>query len=137
MSGIKATDTGPELAVRKGLHRGGFRYRLHDRRLPGRPDLVFPKHGAVIFVNGCFWHGHDCQLFKWPKTRSGFWREKILGNKDRDRRNHAQLLADGWRVGHVWECALKGNGRWTEDQVVKTCAVWLGSTRRELVIQGN
>ena len=80
MSGIRGKNTRPELLIRKGLHARGFRFRLHDKRLPGKPDLVLPKYSAVIFVHGCFWHGHDCHLFKWPQSRREFWRKKITRN---------------------------------------------------------
>jgi DNA mismatch endonuclease (patch repair protein) len=108
MSGIRGKDTKPEMIVRRGLHARGFRFRLHDKRLPGKPDLVFPKYHAVIFVHGCFWHGHGCHLFKWPKTREAFWREKIEGNQERDAEINQQLMRTGWRVIEIWECALKG-----------------------------
>jgi DNA mismatch endonuclease (patch repair protein) len=107
MSGIRGKDTAPEMVIRRGLHARGFRYRLHDRRLPGRPDLVLPKYRAVIFVHGCFWHGHGCHLFKWPKTREDFWREKIQGNMRRDRAQTALLKQQGWRSTVVWECELR------------------------------
>ena len=84
MSNIRGKDTRPEMTVRRGLHARGFRYRLHDRRLPGRPDLVFPRCHALILVHGCFWHGHNCHLFRWPESRAEFWRGKINGNKARD-----------------------------------------------------
>ena len=87
ISGIRGQNTKPELAVRSQLHRIGFRFRVHCRDLPGKPDLVFRKHNAVIFVHGCFWHGHDCHLFRWPTTRSEFWREKINSNIARDHRH--------------------------------------------------
>ncbi len=137
MSGIRGTDTKPELEIRRGLHRRGFRYRLHDRRLPGRPDLVFPGRKAVIFVNGCFWHGHDCHLFRWPRSRKAFWRSKITGNRLRDIATRTRLLDEGWRVCSVWECALKGRKRQPADSVVGRCAVWLASTQQELEIQGE
>ena len=117
MSGIRGTDTKPELVVRKLLHRRGYRYRLHDRRLPGRPDIVLPKYRAVIEVNGCFWHGHNCHLFKWPQSRKKFWKDKILGNKARDERNIRVLMENGWRVLVVWECALKGAGALSLDEL--------------------
>ena len=107
MSGIRGKDTKPEMVVRRGLHARGFRFRLHDKRLPGKPDLVFPKYRAVIFVHGCFWHGHDCDLFKWPKTREAFWREKINRNSERDRRTIGLLLGVGWSVKVVWECEVR------------------------------
>lgn len=107
MAGIKGKNTKPEIIVRKELFRRGFRYRLHGRKLPGKPDLIFPKYNAVLFVNGCFWHKHDCKLFKWPKSRPDFWCEKILGNVERDKKNHALLKEKGWKVITAWECSIK------------------------------
>ncbi len=107
MSGIKGKNTKPELIIRKSLHAKGFRFRLHVRDLPGKPDLVFPKYGAVLFVNGCFWHGHGCKYFKVPGTRTEFWLEKIGSNKERDERSTALLITAGWRVATVWECAVR------------------------------
>lgn len=127
MSGIKGKDTKPEILVRRGLHASGFRFRLHRKDLPGSPDLVLPKYRAVIFVNGCFWHGHDCRLFKWPQTRPEFWREKIEGNIDRDRRQIAALKKLGWRVGVLWECELKGRGQTHRVEVIARIAEWLKS----------
>lgn len=137
MSGIKSFDTKPEMMLRQGLHRLGFRYRLHDKKLPGKPDLVFPKHHAVLFVNGCFWHGHSCHLFKWPKSREDFWKAKIVANTERDRRNLDKLGEDGWRVGLIWECALKGRSRKPFDIVIRDCATWLSSKKQRLEIRGN
>ena len=97
MAGIRGKNTKPEMIIRRGLHARGFRYLLHDKRLPGKPDLVLPKHRAVIFVNGCFWHGHDCPLFKWPKTRKGFWRTKIARNRENDESAVIALRRSGWR----------------------------------------
>lgn len=108
MAGIKGKNTKPELIIRKELFRRGFRYRLHDRTLPGKPDIILPKYKTVIFVNGCFWHKHDCKLFKWPKSRPDFWREKILGNVERDKKNLVLLKSNGWNTITIWECALKG-----------------------------
>lgn len=108
MAGIRGKDTRPEMILRRGLHARGFRFRLHDRRLPGSPDLVFPGRRAVIFVHGCFWHGHGCHLFRLPATRQEFWRAKIEGNAARDALAEGALAADGWRVLSIWECALKG-----------------------------
>ena len=99
MAGIRGSDTKPELAIRSALHRRGFRFRLRRRDLPGKPDLVFPKHSAVIFVHGCFWHGHDCHLFRWPGTREEFWRDKITSNAARDRRQRSALL----EAGGAWQ----------------------------------
>lgn len=106
MSGIRGKDTKPEMIVRKALHRAGYRYRLHVKDLPGKPDIVLPKHKTVIFVHGCFWHHHDCKKFKWPKTRPEFWREKIQGNVKRDRNAVSDLNKLGWRVFVVWECEI-------------------------------
>lgn len=125
MSGIKGADTKPEMIIRSGLHKRGFRFRLHDKRLPGKPDLVLPKYNAVIFVNGCFWHKHDCHLFKWPKTRQEFWRKKIEGNAARDERNVQALLDEGRRVMTIWECALKGRTRRPVDEVLDSVGSWL------------
>lgn len=125
MAAIRGADTKPELIIRRGLHTRGFRYRLHDRKLPGRPDLVFPKYNAVILVNGCFWHGHRCALFKWPKSREEFWRAKIEGNLGRDKRNIVQLSTAGWRVGIVWECALKGKFRLPHGDFFARLSEWL------------
>ncbi|NTU49932.1 MAG: DNA mismatch endonuclease Vsr [Desulfobulbaceae bacterium] len=111
MSGIHGKNTKPEILVRSMLHRQGFRFRLHDRKLPGKPDIVFPRYHAVIFVNGCFWHGHECRLFKWPETRSEFWRKKIMRNRYLDHKSQEALLTNGWRVGIVWECTLRAGKR--------------------------
>lgn len=125
MSGIKGRDTKPELLLRSGLHRSGFRFRLHAPELPGKPDIVFPRYNAALFAHGCFWHGHDCHLFKLPSTRQEFWRTKIERNQAVDARATAALIRMGWRVGVVWECALKGRTRLPLDDVIMTCAVWL------------
>lgn len=109
MSGIQGKNTKPELLVRKYLHGRGLRFRLHARELPGKPDLVFPKYKAVVFVHGCFWHGHECTLFKWPQTRAEFWKEKIVRNRANDKRAVTSLMTGGWRVCVVWECALRKN----------------------------
>ncbi len=107
MSSIRGKDTRPEILVRQALHAQGYRFRLHDKKLPGRPDIVLKKHKTVIFVHGCFWHGHDCKYFKWPKTRPEFWRQKIEGNKARDEMHQQKLKELGWNVKVVWECELK------------------------------
>jgi DNA mismatch endonuclease (patch repair protein) len=107
MSGIRGKNTKPEMLIRKELHARGFRFRLHRKDLPGRPDIVLPRHNAVIQVQGCFWHGHACQLFKYPENNAAFWREKIHSNRERDARTNAALIALGWRVLTVWECATR------------------------------
>lgn len=108
MRAVRARDTGPECAIRKALFAKGFRYRLNDRRLPGSPDLVFPKYRAVLFVHGCFWHGHGCTRGdREPKTNAAYWREKIARNRKRDQAAVAALRRMGWRVKISWECDLK------------------------------
>ena len=109
MALIKGKDTGPELKVRRLVHRMGFRYRLHGQGLPGKPDLVFPASKAVIFVHGCFWHQHPdptCKLARLPKSRKDFWRPKLEMNRVRDVRNRTALASAGWRVLELWECQL-------------------------------
>lgn len=106
MSRIRGKDTKPEMLVRRFLHRQGFRYRLHAKELPGRPDLVLPKYATAVFVEGCFWHGHVCQGGRIPTKNSKFWKAKILANRARDQRNYRKLAKAGWRVVRVWECQL-------------------------------
>ncbi len=98
MAAIRGKDTRPEMIIRRGLHARGFRFRLHAAGLPGKPDLVFPKYRAVVLVNGCFWHGHECSMFRWPSSRQEFWKEKITGNKRRDLANLEGLADAGWRT---------------------------------------
>ena len=124
MAGIRGKDTGPELALRSGLHARGFRFRIHRPDLPGKPDLVFPKYNAVLFAHGCFWHGHDCHLFKWPQTRAEFWEAKVEANKRRDAISMKKLNDRGWRIGIVWECALKGRTRLEMDELLDRCENW-------------
>lgn len=107
MAGIQGKNTRPELFLRKALHAMGFRYRLGGKGLPGKPDIIFPKKRVVIFVHGCFWHMHECKYFKWPATNPQFWREKLDGNVQRDRRVTGELQSKGWTVLTVWECELK------------------------------
>lgn len=137
MSGIRGKNTQPELLVRKALHKEGFRYRLHDKHLPGKPDLVLPKYSAVIFVHGCFWHGHNCHLFKWPKTRKEFWRNKINRNRKVDRRNYKKLKEEGWYVLTIWECALKGKTKQSFESVINRTTKWLESGKKDLEIRGR
>ena len=125
MSRIRGSDTQPEMLIRRGLHARGFRYRLHDKSLPGRPDLVLPKYSTAVFVHGCFWHGHDCPMFRLPATRPEFWSNKIDRTRVRDERSFASLLRQGWRVLTVWECALRGPYRLPLDLVISTCAEFI------------
>lgn len=137
MSGIRSRNTKPELLLRRGLHALGFRFRLHASNLPGHPDLVFPRWHAVLFAHGCFWHGHDCHLFRWPSTREGFWRTKIERNRAVDLRTETDLVTAHWRQGVVWECALKGREKLPVDEVITACAKWLRSDAPRLEIRGR
>ena len=138
MSRIRGRDTRPEMLVRQGLHARGLRFRLHCRDLPGKPDLVFPRYRVAIFVHGCFWHGHECPMFTWPRTRGGFWRDKIRKNQERDRRARACLKMEGWRVLTVWECALRGPGRWPVEEVLERCEAFaVSATHGEMTIRGS
>lgn len=128
MRAVRSRNTSPELVVRKILFSRGFRFRLHVRSLPGAPDIVLPKHRAVVFVHGCFWHGHDCYLFKTPQTRTDFWLGKIAANRDRDARHVELLRTAGWRVFQVWECALRGPLRCTHDEIGEALAEWMLGT---------
>lgn len=125
MSGIRGKNTRPELLIRHGLFKKGFRFRVHVSNLPGKPDIVLPKYKAVIFVNGCFFHGHGCSLFKWPSTRVDFWRKKIEGNKAHDIESIEILRARGWRTLVVWECSTKGRGRWLGERLLDATEKWV------------
>ncbi len=108
MSRIKGKDTKPEFLVRKFLHKNGFRYRIHVKKLPGKPDIVLPKHKTIIFVHGCFWHGHEnCKYYIIPKTRTDWWLNKINGTIAKDLVVKKQLTENGWKVIEVWECSLR------------------------------
>ena len=107
MSGIRGKNTKPELLVRSYLHAQGYRFLIHDRRFPGKPDLVLPRWRTVVFVHGCFWHWHSCRYFKLPQTRTDFWRKKLTDNKNRDQSNRLKIEELGWRVLAVYECALR------------------------------
>jgi len=137
MAGIRGKDTRPEMILRRGLHARGFRFRLHDRRLPGSPDLVFPGRRAVIFVHGCFWHGHDCHLFRLPATRQEFWRAKIEGNAARDAATEDALVRAGWRVLTIWECALKGRERLPVEAMLDRVSAWLAAGSGQEMIAGG
>lgn len=121
MSQIRAKDTKPEMTVRKYLHGQGYRYRLHEKKLPGTPDIVLSKYNTVIFVQGCFWHGHDgCKYFVIPKTRTEWWLKKINRNKQLDSENIQKLEADNWKVISIFECELKdGKAEKTLENLLK------------------
>lgn len=111
MSRIRSQDTQPELLIRRGLHAQGFRFRLHQRQLPGWPDLALPRYNTVVFVNGCFWHSHGCHISRMPETRREYWQPKLDRTVQRDRDAVKALQVAGWRVVVVWECALRGRAR--------------------------
>ena len=135
MAGIRGKNTRNEILVRKALFAKGFRYRINVTSLPGKPDIVFPKHKAVIMIHGCFWHGHDCDLFRMPKTRTGFWNKKITGNKARDIRNREALAGSGWRVATVWECSIRGKRQGEIEHVILQLENWLTGTGQTLQIR--
>ncbi len=127
MSRIRSRNTRPELLLRKALHAVGLRYRLHDKKLPGTPDIVMPGRRAVIQVHGCFWHGHGCPMSVTPATNPEFWIEKIGRNRQRDLAAEAALVDAGWRVLVVWECALTGRGRRPVGEVVELVQGWIAA----------
>ena len=131
MAGIRGKNTKPELLVRKYLHSRGLRYRLHAKELSGKPDLVFPKYKAIVFVHGCFWHGHNCKLFKIPATRPMFWKNKIAANIARDELVQRKLTESGWRVGIVWECALRGKSKNEIELLMREVAAWVTASSNE------
>lgn len=137
MAGIRGKNTKPEVLIRKQLFARGYRYILHDARLPGKPDLVFPKYHAVIEINGCFWHRHKCSLFKWPTSRVDFWRRKLERNHSNDLVNGERLRAQGWRVLTLWECALRGPRRLPLEEVLTKVETFLKGDRRASLIQGR
>jgi DNA mismatch endonuclease (patch repair protein) len=134
MAGIRGRNTKPEILVRSLLHRQGFRFRLNVRELPGTPDIVLPRYRAAIFVHGCFWHGHDCPLYRLPGTRTGFWKDKIDRNRSNDQKASAALLAASWRVAVIWECALRATRKEIED-VAQRLGEWLRGNENEIWIR--
>lgn len=136
MANIRGRNTKPELFIRSALHRAGFRFRIHVGTLPGRPDLVLKKHSAIIFVHGCFWHGHNCHYFRWPTTRQAFWKEKIEATKVRDQHNLLALQEAGWRVMTIWECGLRDQNEAARQKLVGKLCQWLTGTERKGVLSG-
>jgi len=127
---------GRRIDLLAGPHAAGLRYRLHVSGLPGRPDIVLPRYHAVLLIHGCFWHGHDCVLFKMPPTRREFWAKKIAGNRARDKRSAAALKRAGWRVLTVWECSLKGPGRRPLADIMNACVAFIKGNASEADISG-
>ena len=127
MSRIRSRDTSPERTIRRALFRAGFRYRICDKRYPGKPDLIFPRYYAVIFINGCFWHAHEgFQYFRFPKSNQAFWQKKFSRNRERDAENLKYYQDQCWRVCFVWECAIRGkNSRRKIDEVTEQISRWL------------
>ena len=130
MSSVGQRDTGAEVVLRRALHREGLRYRLHDRSLPGSPDIVFARFRAVVFVNGCYWHSHGCYRTTVPKSRREFWTGKFEANRERDAKNVRMLLEQGWRVLTVWECALRGKAASPPSNIAAAVRSWLESDLR-------
>lgn len=126
MAGIRSKDTVPELIIRKALHARGFRFRLHSKGLPGKPDVVLPKWHVAVFVHGCFWHMHGCHLSKLPQGNAAFWSEKLAANVKRDRSVKNELIKQGWRTLTIWECALRGKkAQESLPERIKAMADWI------------
>lgn len=131
MASVGQRNTGPEMRLRRALHRLGLRYRLHDQKLPGTPDVVFPRFKSAVFVHGCFWHVHKgCKFATEPSSRKDFWREKFKANQKRDKKNYDALLASGWRVLVVWECAINTRKSFELDELGTQVKNWLSSAER-------
>lgn len=137
MSSIRGKNTRIETEIRKRLWAKGFRYRLHLASLPGKPDIVFPKFHAAIFINGCFWHGHDCSLFRLPKTRTEFWEKKIESNKKNDKKSLEALAHQSWKSLTIWECALRGKPDTILVQVIDAVIQWLLMSKKDAEIRGK
>ncbi|EGR3414120.1 DNA mismatch endonuclease Vsr [Vibrio parahaemolyticus] len=138
MKAIKSKDTKPELFVRKLLHNNGYRYRVAPQELPGKPDVWLAKWNTAIFINGCFWHGHECKLFRLPKTRAKFWEDKIRKNKTRDAVKKQELRCSGIRVLTIWECSLKGKGKLSDKILLTLIKIWFMcyETEAEITSEG-
>lgn len=137
MAGIKSTNTKLEVLIRRALFARGFRFRIHSKSIPGKPDLALAKYRAAIFVHGCFWHGHNCHLFKVPATRTDFWLNKIRHNQERDKVVSRLLSAEGWRRLVIWECSLRGPGRKSLDIVVDSVSAWIQGISNSRQIRGK
>ena len=137
MSGIRSKDTKPEMIIRKALYARGYRYRLHSSKVQGKPDIIMRKYNAVIFIHGCFWHGHDCKLFRLPKTRTAFWENKIGTNQKRDREVISTLQKEGWRIAVIWECAMRGKGKMDFENMMDILTEWIESDSKKLELRGE
>ena len=137
MSSVGQKNTGAELLLRRALHKIGLRYRLHDRSLPGSPDLVFNRFSAVVFVHGCYWHSHGCYRSTVPKSGREFWTEKFRANRSRDKKNVSDLKKRGWRVLTIWECALRGKMAQPSLAIAEAVQAWLDSSRSSGEIGGT
>lgn len=137
MAGIRSKNTKPEWVIRRGLHARGFRYRLHVSLLPGHPDLVFTSRKAVLFINGCFWHGHECRNFRWPVQRAEFWRNKIEANRHRDSVQLIALSELGWRTATIWECAVKVSASTGLERLFDSITTWLDGNQPHFEISGE
>jgi DNA mismatch endonuclease, patch repair protein len=137
MAAVRARDTKPELMIRKALHGAGLRYRLNVRDLPGKPDIVLPRYRAVVFVHGCFWHRHECDLFRWPESRIVFWREKLDANAARDVKAADALEEAGWRQAVIWECAVKGRKKRDFQDTMQRLIAWIRSDEQAITIGGE
>lgn len=137
MAAVRARDTKPELMIRRALHGAGLRYRLNVRDLPGKPDIVLPRYRAVVFVHGCFWHRHECDLFRWPESRAEFWREKLDANAARDVKASDALEEAGWRQAVIWECALKGRKKRDFQDTMQRLIAWIRSDEQAITIGGE
>ncbi|MCP9448068.1 MAG: very short patch repair endonuclease [Nitrospira sp.] len=137
MAGIRGKNTRTEIAIRRCLFARGFRFRLHDASLPGRPDIVLAKYRAAVFVHGCFWHGHDCRLFRVPASNRSFWAAKIRRNRMRDREVMRELAQLGWRTLVIWECSFRDGGEKARSRVCRRAAEWLVSRSRRAEVRGR
>lgn len=138
MSGIRSKNTKPEVIIRKALHAAGFRFRIHKSDIPGNPDIVLKKYNAVIFVHGCFWHGHNCHLFKMPSSNVEFWERKIKRNRAVDARSSEEIQQIGWRILTIWECSLKGKNKLPLSDVIQSVFTWLtGSSSSGEILGSN
>tara|TARA_Y100001938_G_C7948906_1_gene358232 strand:+ start:185 stop:658 length:474 start_codon:yes stop_codon:yes gene_type:complete len=137
MRAIRGVNTKPELIVRKLLHNSGYRFRITPNNLPSKPDIYLPKHKACVLVNGCFWHGHNCHLFKWPKTNPQFWQSKISDTIQRDNKNIRLLREYGLKTLIVWECALKGKLRLPQPVAIQLIERWIHHSQQDYELDSH